>query len=94
MTEEERRNAEAIREGAKQDYPPKPGEEPAIPPGIPRRVYDARKQRGITRYELGQIACVPSTVVRDIEYGGDVPLSQFNAVVAALGMAIELVEQP
>ena len=47
----------------------------------------------MTRYEVGQIADVPSTVVRAIEQGNDVPLSQFHAVAAALGLAIELVEQ-
>ena len=47
----------------------------------------------MTRYELGQAADVPSTVVRAIEQGDDVPLSQFRAVVAALGLALELVEQ-
>jgi hypothetical protein len=41
----------------------------------------------------GKIAKVPSTVVRAIEEGDDVPLSQFRAVVAALGLTIELVEQ-
>jgi hypothetical protein len=47
----------------------------------------------MTRYELGRLAGVPSTIVRSIEDGDDVPLSQFNAVVAALGLAIELVQQ-
>ena len=47
----------------------------------------------MTRYELGQTAKVPSTVVRAIEQGDDVPLSQFRAVVAALGLNIEWVEQ-
>jgi hypothetical protein len=36
---------------------------------------------------------VASTVVRAIEQGDDVPLSQLRAVAAALGLSIELVEQ-
>ena len=93
MTEEERRLAATIREGAKQDFPPKDVEQRSPPPGIPLQIHDARKQRGMTRYELGRIANVPSTVVRAIELGDDVPLSQFHAVVAALGLTVELVEQ-
>ena len=93
LSDEERHQAATIREGVKQDFPPKIAQEKPPPPGIPRRIHDARKQRGTTRYELGQIANVPSTVVRAIEQGDDVPLSQFHAVVEALGLTIELVEQ-
>ena len=93
LTEEERRLAADIREGAEKDFPPKTVAARSVPPGIPQRIHDARKRRGMTRYEVGQIADVPSTVVRAIEQGDDVPLSQFHAVAAALGLAIELVEQ-
>ena len=61
--------------------------------GIPQRIHDARRRRGMTRYQVGQIADVPSTVVRAIEQGDDVPFSEFHAVATALGLAIELVEQ-
>jgi hypothetical protein len=54
MTDEERQKATAIREGAKQDFPPKDVAECPIPPGIPHQIHEARKQRGITRYELGE----------------------------------------
>jgi DNA-binding XRE family transcriptional regulator len=93
MTKEEREQAATIREGARKDFPPKETPERPIPPGIPRRIHDARKERGVTRYELGKIAGVPSTAVRAIEEGDDVPMSQFRAVAAALGLTIELVEQ-
>jgi len=93
MTDEQRRQAARIRAGAEHDFPPKPVHPRSIPTGIPRQIHDARKQRGLTRYALGQSANVPSTVVRAIEQGDDVPLSQFHAVVAALGLSIELVEQ-
>jgi len=93
LSDEERRRAVSIREGAQRDFPPKPVAEEASPPGIPSQIEAARKRRGMTRYELGQTAQVPSTVVRAIEQGDDVPLSQLRAVAAALGLNVELVEQ-
>jgi len=93
LTEEERRLAADIREGAKKDFPPKAVTERPVAPGIPQRIHDTRRRRGMTRYQVGQIADVPSTVVRAIEQGDDVPLSQCHAVAAALGLALELVEQ-
>jgi ribosome-binding protein aMBF1 (putative translation factor) len=93
FTDEERRRAVTIREGAEQDFPPKSVAEEAPPPGIPSQIEAARKRRGMTRYELGQTANVASTVVRAIEQGEDVPLSQLRAVAAALRLNIELVEQ-
>jgi len=93
MTDEERKQAAIIRRGAQQDFPPKPVEPEAPSPGLPSRIHGARTLRGMTRYELGRIAHVPPTIVRAIEEGRDVPLSQFHAVAEALGMTIELVEQ-
>jgi ribosome-binding protein aMBF1 (putative translation factor) len=93
LSDEERRRAVSIREGAQRDFPPKPVTEKPSPPGLPSRIQAARKRRGLTRYELGQTAHVPSTVVRAIEQGDDVPLSQFRAVAVALGLNVELVEQ-
>jgi DNA-binding XRE family transcriptional regulator len=93
MTEQERQRAIDIRAAAQKDFPPKPatGEVPP-PPGIPVRIYDARKARGLTRYALGQLAGVPSVAIRDLEQGADVPLSQLRAVAAALGLTVELVD--
>lgn len=93
LSSEERQQAQLIREGAQRDFPPKPVAQRAPPPGIPSQIQAARKQRGMTIYELGQTAKVPSTIVRAIEQGDDVPLSQFRAVVAALRLNIELVER-
>lgn len=93
LTDEQRQQAETIRDGVLQEFPPKPIQQTPPPPGIPAQICAAREQRGMTRYELGQIANVPSTVVRAIEQGDDVPLSQFHAVVTSLGLCIELVEQ-
>ncbi|MEO8497961.1 MAG: helix-turn-helix transcriptional regulator [Planctomycetota bacterium] len=93
LTDEQRREAEVIRSGAQQDFPPKLIQRKSPPLGIPSQILATREQRGMTRYELGKIANVSSTVVRAIEQGGDVPLSQFHAVVTSLGLVIELVEQ-
>jgi DNA-binding XRE family transcriptional regulator len=93
LTDEERKQAATIRDRAQQEFPPKAVKEMSSPSGIPRRIRDARKQRGMTRYELGLTANVPSTVVRAIEQGDDVPLSQFHAVIGALGLTMELVEK-
>jgi DNA-binding XRE family transcriptional regulator len=92
LTPDERARAAEVRDAVMREFPPKAVSPPL--PGIPQRVHDARKQRGITRYELGKIANVPDTAIRAIERGEDVPLSQFSAVIAALGLAIELIEQP
>ena len=93
LTEEERQQAVNIRAGAQRDFPPQTIPETRTPPGIPSRIRQAREQRGLTRYELAKFANVPSTVVRGLEEGEDVPLSQLNALVSALGLTIELVEQ-
>lgn len=93
LTDDERQQAAAVRKGAQQDFPPKAAQQKPSPPGIPSRIQAARQEHGMTRYELGRTAGVPSTVVRAIEQGDDVALSQFHAVVAALGLTIELVEQ-
>lgn len=94
MTEKERQQAIDIRAAAQKDFPPKPTVGQELPPiGIPARICDARKSRRLTRFELGKLAGVSSVVIRDIERGNDVPLSQLQAVAAALGLAVELVDQ-
>ena len=48
----------------------------------------------MTWYTLAEKAGVPgANIVRDIEYGRQVTLTHIEAVVAALGMKLELVEQ-
>jgi len=92
LTDEERQQAESVRKGAQQDFPPRPLQPKPSPPGIPSQILAARERRGMTRYELGKIANVPSTIVRAIEQGDDVSLSEFHAVVTSLGLSIELAE--
>ena len=95
LTEEERARHAQIRSAALHDIPPKPdaGREPS-PSGIPLRIRQAREARGLSWYGLAKAAGIPSsTTIRDIELGKDVKLSDLQAVAAALGLQLELVEQ-
>ncbi len=56
LSDEERQQAAAIRAGGQEDFPPKTAQQNPSPPGIPGCIHTARKQRGMTRYELGLIA--------------------------------------
>lgn len=86
---------EGFPAGAAKDFPPKAAAErlPA-PPGIPAQVRQAREARGFTWYALAQAAgIVNQATIRDIEQGKDVKLSDVQAVAAALGLKLELVEE-
>ena len=91
---ERARHAEIIA-AAMNDIPPKPGtgRKPS-PPGIPLKIRQAREARGLTWYALAKAAGIPNqATIRDIEQGKDVKFSSLEAVAAALGLALELVEQ-
>lgn len=93
LTDDERAKSAAIRAGAEKDFPPRaPFGQNEPPPGIPARIAGARAALGLTRYAVGELAKVPSVVVRDIEQGRDVPLSQLQAVAAVLGLVVELAD--
>jgi DNA-binding XRE family transcriptional regulator len=94
LTEEERASHAEIRAAAMKDFPPKPfGRKPA-PPGIPAQIRQAREARGLTWYALAKAAGIPNqATIRDIEQGKDVKFSNLQAVAAALGLKVELVEQ-
>jgi hypothetical protein len=94
LTDAERARDTRIREAAMKDFPPKPGtgRKPS-PPGIPSRIRQARESQGLTWYALAQQAGIPNqATIRDIEQGKDVKLSNLQAVAAALGLELELVE--
>jgi hypothetical protein len=94
LTDEERARDARIREAAMRDFPPTPGigRKPS-PPGIPSRIREAREAQGLTWYALAQRASIPNQgTIRDIEQGKDVKLSNLQAVAAALGLELELVE--
>jgi ribosome-binding protein aMBF1 (putative translation factor) len=96
LTEEERVRHAQIREAAMKDIPPKSkqGRKPS-PPGIPTRIRQARQAQGLTWYALAQRAAIPNqATIRDIEQGKDVKLSNLQAIAAALGLVLELVEAP
>ena len=94
LTDAERARDARIRAAAMKDFPPKPGtgRKPS-PPGIPARIRQAREAQGLTWYALAQRAAIPNqATIRDIEQGRDVKLSNVQAVAAALGLELELVE--
>ncbi len=95
LTDEERTRHAHIREAALRDIPPKPGtgRKPS-PPGLPAQIRQAREARGLTWYALAKLAAIPNqATIRDLEQGKDVTLSSLQAVAAALGLKLELVEQ-
>ena len=94
LTEEERARHARIRAAAMKDIPPKAdaGRKPS-PAGIPTQIRRARQSQGLTWYALAKRAAIPNqATVRDIEQGKDVKLSNLQAVAAALGLELELVE--
>ncbi len=94
LTEEERARHARIREAAMKDIPPKPGagRKPS-PPGIPAQIRQTREAQGLTWYALAKRAGIANqATVRDIERGKDVRLSNLQAVAAALGLELELIE--
>jgi ribosome-binding protein aMBF1 (putative translation factor) len=94
LTDEERSRDARIREAAMRDFPPKAGAgRKSSPHGIPSRIRQARESQGLTWYALAQRASIPNqATIRDIEQGKDVKLSNLQAVAAALGLELELVE--
>jgi DNA-binding XRE family transcriptional regulator len=95
LTAEERARHAEIIAAALEDMPPKAAaRRRASPPGIPTKIRQAREARGLTWYALAKAAGVPNqATIRDIEQGRDVKFSSLEAVAAALGLTLELVEQ-
>lgn len=95
LTEEERARHGRIREAVLNEIPPKRGAglRPS-PPGIPARIREARLARGLTWYALAKAARIPNqATIRDLEQGKDVKFSNLQAVAAALGLQLELIEK-
>lgn len=95
LTDEERARHAQIRAAALRDIPPKPGIDRKLsPPGLATQIRQARVARGLTWYALAKLAAIPNqATIRDLEQGKDVTLSSLQAVAAALGLKLELVEQ-
>jgi transcriptional regulator with XRE-family HTH domain len=61
---------------------------------IAARIREVREARGLTWYAVAKLANIPNpTTIRDIECGRDAKLSNIEAVAAALGLRLELVEK-
>jgi len=93
--DEQRQRVQEVREKVMQEFPPRdpPRLQPAAT-GIGVRIRHARESQGLTWYSLAEKAGISSAnIVRDIEYGREVTLANIEAVVAALGLKLELVEQ-
>jgi hypothetical protein len=95
LSDDERKRHGEIRAAAEQDFPPKAeSTHKPSPTGIPAKIREARLARGLTWYALAQAAGIPeSGTIRDLEAGKDIKLSDLQAVAAALGLQLELVEQ-
>jgi len=94
-SDEERQRLREIREKVSEEFPPR--DPPRLQPvagGIGAQIRSAREAHGLTWYSLAEKAGIPNAnTVRDIEYGRDVTLSNIEAVAAALGLKLELIEQ-
>jgi hypothetical protein len=95
QNEEEKKRLAEMREKAMEEFPPRdlPRLQPATG-GIGAQIRAAREAQGMTWYSVAEKAGIPNAgIVRDIEYGREVTLANIEAVVAALGLKLELVEQ-
>jgi hypothetical protein len=94
-SDDERQRLEDIRKKVMEEFPPR--DPPRLQPvasGIGAQIRSAREVQGLTWYSLAEKAGIPTpSIVRDIEYGREVTLANIEAVVAALGLKLELVEQ-
>jgi ribosome-binding protein aMBF1 (putative translation factor) len=95
LTEEERARHSEIRAAAMGDIPPRPGAaRRSSPPGIPTKIRQAREARGLTWYALAKECGISNQgIIRDIEQGKDVKLSDLQTVAAVLGLKLDIVEQ-
>jgi ribosome-binding protein aMBF1 (putative translation factor) len=90
----ERNDLRETREKVLEEFPPR------VPPrlqlaagGIGAQIRLAREAQGLSWYSLAEKAGVPNaSTIRDIEYGREVTLANIEAVAAALGLKLELVE--
>jgi ribosome-binding protein aMBF1 (putative translation factor) len=94
ISDEERQRLQAIREKVKQEFPQR--EHPHLQPatsGVGFQIRLARETQGLTWNSLAEKAGVSgANVIRDIEYGREVTLANIEAVVAALGLKLEVVD--
>jgi ribosome-binding protein aMBF1 (putative translation factor) len=94
-TDDQRQRLQNVCEKAMQEFPPR--KKPRLQPvtsGIGAQIRAAREAQGLTWYSLAEKAGLQSAnIVRDIEYGREVTLGHIEAVAAALGLKLELVQR-
>jgi ribosome-binding protein aMBF1 (putative translation factor) len=94
QTDEERERIREVREKVMDEFPPR--DQPRLQPatgGIGAKIRSARESQGLTWHSLAEKAGGLNTnVVRDVEYGREVTLANIEAIAAALGLKLELVE--
>ena len=95
-TPEERKRHAEIRRKVMEEFPPaRNAGRKNSPPGLPTRICQAREAKGLTWYAVAKLAGIPNpNTVRDIESGRDAQFSNVQAVAKALGLRLELVEEP
>jgi ribosome-binding protein aMBF1 (putative translation factor) len=95
MSDEERERLRDLREKAKEEFPPRVRSRlQQATSGIGAQIREAREAQGLTWYSLAEKAGISDAgIIRDIEYGREVTLSNTEVVAAALGLRLELVEQ-
>ncbi|MDZ4657135.1 MAG: helix-turn-helix transcriptional regulator [Bythopirellula sp.] len=95
VSDEERQRLQEMRDKVMEEFPPR--DPPRLQPassGIGAQIRLAREARGLSWNSLAEKAGLSnSSIVRDIEYDREVTLANIEAVVAALGLKLELVEQ-
>jgi len=94
VSDREAKRLDEIRRKAIKDFPPDPKRPRPAKTGVGAQIRKAREAKGLTWYAVAKLADIPNpATVRDIEYGRDAKLSNIEAVAAALGMTLEVVEQ-
>ena len=93
ITAAEAKRLNKIRDRAKQDFPPDPNRPRPVTRGIGAKIRAARELQGLTWYAVANAAGIPNpATVRNIEYGRDTKLSSIEAIAAALGLKLDLVD--
>jgi ribosome-binding protein aMBF1 (putative translation factor) len=94
-SDEERKRLQDLRAKAMEEFPPRdPPRLQLAASGMGARIRLAREAQGLSWNSLAEKAGLSnSSIVRDIEYDREVTLANIEAVVAALGLKLELVEQ-
>jgi hypothetical protein len=94
VTPEEAARLNEVRRQGLSDFPADPERSVPAPTGIGAQIRAAREAKQLTWYSLAELAKIPHPeTIRDIEYGRNAQLADVEAVAAALGLALELVEQ-